>query len=375
MQKNKIRVGLIGIGNCCSSLVQGVEYYQYSKADKIPGIMFSNIGGYYPSDIEFVVGFDIDKRKVNKPLKEAIYAKPNCTTIFNSNVQCDCPVYNVPHLDGFPTHMNDWSEDEAFRLSDAETVDVIKILKEIKPDILINYCPVGSQKATEFYVNAALEVGIPFLNCIPVFIASDPKWEQKFIEKKLPIIGDDMRSQVGASILSAVLQQLFIERGHIIDAHIQQNSGGNTDFLNMTDQTRLKSKKISKTNVISSQSELQGYIDRPNSIHAGPSEYVRFYKDNKVAHFHIEAKGFGNSPVVLDARLSVIDSPNSAGVVIDAIRFLKVAHEMGMSGSIDGPSAYTQKTPKIQMKTSDAHYECEMLAKRELTELTKKNIR
>jgi myo-inositol-1-phosphate synthase len=271
--------------------------------------------------------------------------------------------------------MNDWPEDEAFRLSDAETVDIIKVLKETQPDVLINYCPVGSQKATEFYVNAALELGIPFLNCIPVFIASDPKWEQKFIEKKLPIIGDDMRSQVGASIISAVLQELFLERGHTIDVHVQQNTGGNTDFLNMTDQSRLKSKKISKTNVISSQSELQGYVDKPNSIHAGPSEYVRFFKDQKVAHFHIEAKGFGNSPVVFDARLSVIDSPNSAGVVIDAIRFLKVAHEMKMCGSIDGPSAFTQKTPKIQMKTSDAYKECLALSKRELTEITKRNLR
>lgn len=370
----KINVAIVGVGNCASSLVQGVEYYGKRDPMNVPGVMMPVIGGYTTHDINFVVAFDVDKRKVGKPLKEAIYAKPNCTLIFEPDVKSEVPVFMGPVLDGVAPHMHTEPEDRSFRVSDAAPVDVVQKLREYKVDILINYCPVGSQKATEFYANACLEAGVAFLNCIPVFIASDPVWEQKFIDKGLPLIGDDMRSQFGASILSAVLQQLAIERGHVINCHIQTNSGGNTDFLNMNDKSRLISKKISKTNVITSQSKIQNYTDKPDSIHAGPSEYIAYLKDNKVANFRLELEGFGGSPVTLDARLSVIDSPNSAGVVIDALRFLKTAQDLGIVGSLRGPSAWTQKTPPIDMKPADARLECVALSEGRLTDWTKKQL-
>lgn len=392
---NRIRVAIVGVGNCASSLIQGLAYYKNHDQDKIPGVMLGNIGGYLPNSIDVVAAFDVDYRKIGKRLSSAIYQKPNCTfqitdeRSVREGLRIDPIVRPAPIMDGVAKHMYDYSDDEAFRdyrwaynhdfateeaLGDIERVisaDAIKqelFAKEV--DILINYLPVGSQQATEFWANICLDTGISFLNCIPVFIASDPIWENKFIEKGIPLIGDDMRSQFGASILSAVLQQLAIERGHSVNVHIQQNSGGNTDFLNMTDKSRLASKKISKTNVITSQSELQGYKDKPDSIHAGPSEYVRYYKDNKVATFRLEMEGFGGAPVILDARLSVQDSPNSAGVVIDAIRHLKVAREMGIVGALRGPSAYTQKTPPVQMLTSDAREECIQMAHRKYTKTT-----
>jgi len=370
----KINVAIVGVGNCASSLVQGVEYYSKRDPMNVPGVMMPVIGGYTTHDINFVVAFDVDKRKVNRPLKEAIYAKPNCTLIFEPNVQSMAPVLMAPVLDGVAPHFADEPEDRAFRVSDEAPVNVVQALIDHKVDILINYCPVGSQQATEFYANACLEAGIAFLNCIPVFIASDPVWEQKFIDKGLVLIGDDMRSQFGASILSAVLQQLAIERGHVINCHIQTNAGGNTDFLNMVDKSRLKYKKISKTNVIRAQSKIQNYVDKPDSIHAAPSEYIAYLNDNKVANFRLELEGFGGSPVTLDARLSVIDSPNSAGVVIDALRFLKAAQELGVVGALRGPSAWTQKTPPIDMKPADARLECVALAEGRLTELTKKQL-
>lgn len=375
---NPIRVAIVGLGNCASALVQGKYFYQDKDADKIPGIMFSDIGGYRPSDIEFVVGFDVDHRKVGKTIGEAIFALPNCTMVFQKDVPCDALVHMAPVLDGVAPHMLDEPEDKSFRVANYPDPDrdfILKTLRDNQVDIIINYLPVGSQKATEFWAEICLEAKIPFLNCIPVFIASDPVWEQKFIDVGIPLVGDDMRSQFGASILSAMLQQLALERGHIVNCHIQTNSGGNTDFLSMMDKQRLQSKKKSKTNVITSQSELQNYEDKPDSIHAGPSEYIPYLKDNKVAHFRLEMEGFGGAPVTLDARLSVIDSPNSAGVVIDAIRFLKVAREMGIVGALRGPSAWTQKTPPMQMKTYDAKAECEALANRELTEITSRQIR
>lgn len=391
----RIRVAIVGVGNCASALVQGLAYYKNHNQDSIPGVMLGNIGGYRPNSIDVAAAFDVDYRKVGKHLSKAIYEKPNCTFQITDEfhvrdgLEEDPIVRPAPIMDGVAPHMYDYSADEAFRdyrwafnnsyLSPAEFAriehliskeSIKKELKEQKVDIVINYLPVGSQVATEFWAEICLETGISFLNCIPVFIASDPNWEKRFYDAGIPIVGDDMRSQFGASILSAVLQQLAIERGHTVNVHIQQNSGGNTDFLNMSDKSRLASKKISKTNVITSQSTLQGYTDKPNSIHAGPSEYIRYYQDNKVATFRLELEGFGGAPVTLDARLSVIDSPNSAGVVIDAIRHLQVAREMGIAGSLRGPSAYTQKTPPVQMLTSEAREECVALANRRFTDHT-----
>jgi myo-inositol-1-phosphate synthase len=241
--------------------------------------------------------------------------------------------------------------------------------------VLINYLPVGSQLATEFYAEICLELGISLVNCIPVFIASDEVWEQRFIDAGIPIIGDDMRSQFGASIVSQMLQELAFERGHHVKAHIQRNVGGNTDFLNMEDKNRLKSKKISKENVIRAQNDIRGISTADSFLHAGPSEYIAYYGDNKVANFRLELEGFMGAPVIFDAQLSVQDSPNSAGVVIDAIRYVYVARELGLVGALRGPSASTQKTPPEQMMFSDAIYECHALAKRELTESTRKQLR
>lgn len=396
--KKLINVAIVGVGNCASSLIQGFGYYRDTA--NIPGVMLHDIGGYFPGDIQVVAAFDVDHRKIGRPLSAAIFEKPNCTMEFSNQetlemaLHTDPVVRPAPIMDGVAAHMYNWPVDDSFRdyrwaysqglitdkaMSHLENLidrkAIIAHLKSVNTDMVINYLPVGSQQATEFWAEICLEAGISFLNCIPVFIASDPAWEKRFFDAGIPIVGDDMRSQFGASIVSAVLQELALIRGHEIDVHIQQNSGGNTDFLNMIDKDRLVSKKISKTNVITSQSTLQGYTDKPNSIHAGPSEYIRYYGDNKVATFRLELKGFGGAPVIFDARLSVQDSPNSAGVVIDAIRYLKVAREMGIAGSLRGPSAFTQKTPPEQMVTSEAREECLALAGRQLTDRTRKQVR
>lgn len=270
-------------------------------------------------------------------------------------------------LDGISPVMDNEDEECSFQKSSENTINIVKLLKDTKTDILINYLPVGSQKVTEYYANICLEANVAFLNCIPIFIASDPVWEKKFIDAGLPIIGDDMKSQFGASILSQMLQELAFSRSHKVKCHIQRNVGGNTDFLNMTDSSRVKSKKISKENVIKSQNTIRGISD-DSFIHAGPSEYIKFYKDNKIANLHLELEGFMGSPVTLDAQLSVIDSPNSPRVVIDAIRYLKVARDLGIVGSLRDPSAFTQKTPPSQMMFSDTIYECKALSNRVLTE-------
>jgi len=374
---NKINIAVVGVGNCCSSLYQGIHYYKINKNENnISGLMKNNIGGYTFKDINFVAAFDVDSRKTNKNLRDAIVSLPNCTPLFVN--YCDIKtgpiVKKGPVLDGVAKIMNDYNEDEAFKINDdieLSKKEIIQILMDKKVDILINYLPVGSQKATEFYAECCLESGISLCNCIPVFIASNPEWEQKFVDKGIPLIGDDMLSQFGASIFSKMIQELAFARGHKVKCHIQRNVGGNTDFLNMTDKERVKSKKISKENVINSQNRIRG-IDLNNSfIHAGPSEYIRYYKDNKVANFRVEMEGFMGSPVILDAQLSVIDSPNSAGVVIDAIRYLKVARELGIIGSLRGPSAFTQKSPPEQMIFSNIQFECDELANRKLTDITK----
>lgn len=369
---SKINICIVGVGNCASSLYQGIHYYTENKIEE--GLMSEKIGDYNPKDINIVTAIDVDKRKVGFNLKQAIFSKPNCTPTFYDNIP-NGPIVQMGNiLDGISSVMDNEDEECSFQKSTENSVDIVKLLKDTKTDILINYLPVGSQKATEYYANVCLEANVAFLNCIPVFIASNPVWEQKFIDAGLPLIGDDMKSQFGASILSQMLQELAFSRGHKVKCHIQRNVGGNTDFLNMTDSSRVKSKKISKENVIRSQNTIRGITD-DSFIHAGPSEYIKFYKDNKIANLHLELEGFMGSPVTLDAQLSVIDSPNSAGVVIDAIRYLKVARELGIVGSLRGPSAFTQKTPPTQMMFSDTIYECKSLSNRQLTNMTKNQLK
>jgi len=373
--KPRIKIAVAGIGNCFSALYQGFTYYKEHKDNIAPGLMFKDIGGYAPTDIDVVAAFDVDKRKVGKNIGEAIFAKPNCARVFAPNVPNGPKVQMGQVLDGVSDYMLSQPEDEGFRVSTIKPVDVVKVLKESKADILLNYLPVGSQQATEFYANCAIEAKVAFLNCIPVFIASDPKWEAKFVKAGLPIIGDDMRSAFGASIVSQVLQELAFDRGFVVDFHQQINIGGNTDFNNMMVHSRLKSKKISKENVIRAQNDIRGIPVAKNSLFAGPSTYLPYLRDNKVAYFNLRLRGFGDAPVNLDIKLSVQDSENSAGVVIDAIRYLKVAREMGIVGSLRGPSAWTQKTPPEQMMYSDAKAACQAFSKRQMSQAMKSQIK
>lgn len=379
----KIKIAIAGIGNCASALIQGLEFYGKKELSNVPeGMMASNIGGYTAADIEVVAAFDIDKRKVGQTLDKAIYAKPNCTIDIiapEKFPKSDIVVMKAPVLDGVSPHMLNYEkfpEDTTFVVdNETEPVDIVKVLKDTKADILIDYMPVGSEEAVQFYAQCAIDAGVAFCNCIPVFIASNPEWEKKFIDAGLPLIGDDMKSQFGASILSQMLQELAFARGHKVKCHIQENVGGNTDFMNMLNHDRLKSKKISKENVIRCQNDIRGIPVGDSFLFAGPSNYMAYYKDNKIANFHIELEGFGGSPVTFDARLSVIDSPNSAGVVIDAIRYLKVARELGICGSLRGASAFTQKTPPQPMTFEDAEFECRELSARRLTNMTKNQVK
>lgn len=385
MTQRKIRVAIVGVGNCAKSLVEGVALDRLTES--LDGLAFEDIGGYKARDIEFVQAWDVDTRKVNKPLYRAIRAKPNCAMDLLDYQDEDhrqaleevanCTVRYGNMKDGVSEHMDNWDDDESFSVDrshpDTGMGEVVQALLNDRVDVLLNYLPVGSQEATEFYVNACLEAEVPFVNCIPVFIVSNPEWEQRIIDAGIPAIGDDMRSQLGASVMSQALQELFFNRGMDVQFHKQTNDGGNTDFLNMMNQTRLESKKISKENVIRSQNDIRNIPVPKNGIFAGPSAYVAYQGDNKTAQFRIEATGFGGAPVIFDARLSVQDSPNSAGVVIDAIRYLQTAREMGLVGSLRGPSSATQKTPINQMMIQDAYEECKALAERRLTEVVKKN--
>ena len=392
-----IRVAIVGVGNCAASLIQAVHYYQDASHDQA-GLMRSHIGGYTVRDIHFVLGFDVDDRKVGLPLTAAIYKKPNCVwpivseSELRSSPVSTGTVFLAPVLDGVAPHMCGHSElpnvtvseDERFKvnpewykqthlskmspLNDSFIQelrkDFLKLLKDQRVDVLLNYLPVGSQKATEFWAELCIDAKVNMVNCIPVFIASNAIWSDRFHDAGISIIGDDMRSQFGASILSQMLQELALARGHKVKAHIQQNVGGNTDFLNMKDETRLSSKKLSKENVLRSPAELAGQSNDGSFLFAGPSDYIGFYKDNKVATFRLELEGLGGSPVTLDARLSVQDSPNSAGVVLDAIRYVKVAQEIGRYGALKGPSAFTQKTPPVPMPFAKAVESCEKLSHR-----------
>ena len=351
----KIRVAIAGVGNCASSLVQGLEYYKGRNEEASAGLMHARIGDWEPSDIQVVAAFDIDRRKVGKPLEEAIFAKPNCTKVFQSAIPVSEVIVQMgPVLDGVAPHMADYPDDESFRPSNEEPVDVVQVLKDTKAEVLVCYMPVGSEEAVRHYARACLETRVAMINCVPVFIASDPEWAEKFRAIGLPIVGDDIKSQLGATIVHRVLTRLFGDRGVPLDRTYQLNTGGNTDFLNMKAMNRLKSKKVSKTESV--QSQLDERLDSRN-IHIGPSDYVPWQNDNKVAFIRMEGRGFGDVPLELELRLSVQDSPNSAGVVIDAIRCAKLALERGIGGPLEAPSAYYMKSPPKQMRDSLA---CEL---------------
>jgi myo-inositol-1-phosphate synthase len=350
----EIKIAIVGVGNCASSLIQGLFYYKNVKDEKelVPGLMHNVLGGYKISDIKVVAAFDVDKRKVGKDVSEAIFAPPNCTKIFCKDVpKMGVKVKMGPVLDGVASHMKDYPEDKTFVVAKEKPVNVVEELKKSGAEILINYLPVGSQKATEYYANCALKAGVAFINCMPVFIVSDKKWAEKFEKKKLPCIGDDIKSQVGATIVHRVLTHLFVQRGVIIDRSYQLNFGGNTDFLNMLERKRLKSKKISKTEAVESQLAKRLSYD---NLHIGPSDWIPWLKDNKICFIRIEGRKFGNVPVELELRLSVEDSPNSAGCVIDAIRLAKIALDRKIGGPLISASAYLMKSPPQQFTDEKA---------------------
>ncbi len=353
MAKN-IKIAIAGIGNCASSLIQGLYYYKKitNNDELVPGLMHNVLGPYRISDIKPVAAFDIDKRKVGKDLSEAIFSQPNCTKVFCNNIpKINVKVKMAPPLDGIARVMKDYPEDKRFLVSKEKPVDVAKELKKSGAEVLISYLPVGSQKAAEFYAKAAIEAGCSFVNCMPVFIVSNEKWSKKFEKNNIPCIGDDIKSQVGATIVHRTLTHLFSERGVKLLKTYQLNFGGNTDFLNMLERSRLKSKKISKTESV--QSQLPVPLNKDN-IHIGPSDYVPFLKDNKICYIKMEGRKFGNVPIEIELKLSVEDSPNSAGCVIDAIRILKLALDRKLGGPLISASAYFMKHPPQQFTDDKA---------------------
>lgn len=351
MSERKIKIAIVGVGNCASSLVQGIHYYREAKDDSfVPGVMHVRFGGYHIRDIEVVAAFDVNDHKVGLDVAEAIYAEPNNTATFASVPKLGVTVSRGPRLDG----VNKYTA-PLIPIDDTQyPVDVVNVLRESGAEAVINYLPVGSQEATEFYAQAALDAGCGFVNCIPVFIASDPTWARKFKDAGLPVIGDDIKAQVGATITHRTLVNLFLDRGMKIEHTYQLNTGGNTDFLNMLERERLKYKKLSKTEAVKSQIEARGQRIDENDIHVGPSDYVPWQKDNKVCFIRIESKHFGDVPMNLELRLSVEDSPNSAGVAIDSIRCLKLALDNNLSGPIVEPAAYFQKHPPKQIEDRTA---------------------
>ena len=347
----KIKVAIVGVGNCASSLVQGIHYYRNAKDDEfVPGVMHVNFGGYHISDIEVVAAFDVNSNKVGKDVAEAIYASPNNTTVFAQVPKLGVKVSRGPVLDG----VNKYTAPLVPVDNKVKAADVVKVLEDSGAEAVINYLPVGSQEATEFYAEAAIAAGCGFVNCIPVFIASTPKWAKKFEDAGLPVIGDDIKAQVGATITHRTLVNLFLDRGMKIERTYQLNTGGNTDFLNMLERERLTHKKISKTEAVQSQIEARGQKIEAEDIHVGPSDYVPWQKDNKICFLRIESKHFGDVPMNLELRLSVEDSPNSAGVAIDSIRCLKLALDNGLKGAIIEPAAYFQKHPPKQIEDRTA---------------------
>lgn len=405
----KIRVAIVGVGNCAKSLVEGVQYYNENPDDKV-GLMYADIGGYSAHDIQFVCGFDVDVRKVNTPLKEALRAKPNCAMDHVKEIKDTGPtacvekgamVYSGPELDGVAPWMLTYPEDVSFRTGaiPAESFErIVELLKYHRVDVLINYLPVGSEEASRWYIDAAIKAKCHVVNCIPTLISTEDamEYEQKFIDAGLTIVGSDMRSAWGASRLSEVLQGAMLDSGLMVTQHIQMNMAAgssqgqehirtgrtaNTDFLNMSEKERLHNKHVSKENVLKGQNEVRNESISGMTLYAGPSltvlqkpggQYVG--SDNKICNIDMVAYGFAGARYEFTCRLSVQDSPNSGGVVISAIRFCKVASEMGIVGFLRGPSAWTQKTPPLQLKTADAKFECDALARRVLTALTEPQL-
>jgi myo-inositol-1-phosphate synthase len=344
---SRIRVAIIGVGNCASSLVQGVQFYRdASPSDFVPGLMHVQLGDYHPRDIEFTAAFDVSAHKVGLDLGEAIYAEPNNTIRFADVPPLGVQVSRGMTHDGLGSYLKD-----VVPKSTASTDDIVGILKATKTDVVVSYLPVGSEMATKWYVEQVLEAGCAFVNCIPVFIASQPYWNKRFAQRRLPIIGDDIKSQVGATIVHRILTDLFRKRGVRLDRTYQLNFGGNTDFLNMLERERLASKKVSKTQAVTSQ---LGNPMQANDVHVGPSDYVPWLQDRKFCHIRMEGTGFGNVPMQCEVKLEVWDSPNSAGVVIDAIRCAKIALDRGIGGALNGPSSYFMKSPPLQFTDDEA---------------------
>jgi len=345
----KVRVAIIGVGNCASSLVQGVEFYKNAADDeRVPGLMHVNLGGYHIRDIEFSAAFDVVEGKVGKDLSEAVFAYPNNTIKFSDVPHKGITVARGMTHDGLGLYLS-----KILKKSPGPTADIVGILKDTKTDVVVSYLPVGSEMATKWYVEQILEAGCAFVNCIPVFIASAPYWQKRFEERGLPIIGDDIKSQVGATITHRVLTSLFVDRGVIMDKTFQLNFGGNTDFLNMLERDRLESKKISKTNAVTSQLP---YTIPADNVHVGPSDYVPWLTDRKWCYIRMEGTTFGNVPLNLELKLEVWDSPNSAGVVIDAVRCAKLALDRGLKGPINAPASYFMKTPPVQYTDDQARH-------------------
>ncbi len=345
--QRKIRVAIIGVGNCASALIQGIHYYKDADESKqIPGLMHVRLGGYHISDIEIVAAFDIDKNKVGKDLSEAIFQPPNCTLKF-----ADVPKLGVEVMRGMTHDSIGKYLQRVIEKHPSPTVDVADILKSTNADMVINYLPVGSESATKWYVEQALEAKVGFINAIPVFIAREKRWQEIFEKRKVPLIGDDVKSQLGATILHRVLAKLFVDRGVKIDRTFQLNIGGDMDFFNMLERERLESKKISKTQAVTS---VIPYEIGEDNIHIGPSDYVKWLQNRKWAYIRIEGRGFGDTPINVEAKLEVWDGPNSAGVMIDAIRCMKLALDRGISGVLISPSAYFMKSPPIQYPDHEA---------------------
>ncbi|MFO0687998.1 MAG: inositol-3-phosphate synthase [Myxococcota bacterium] len=353
-----VRVAIVGVGNCASAFVQGVAYYTAHDPEKTPGLMHARVGPYAIADIEFVAAFDVDPRKVGLPLEEAIFAAPNRTAIFERDPTAGglrrpsgVRVAMAPVLDGVAEHMRDHPADQSFRVADLPPVELAAALRAAGAEVVVSYLPVGSERAARQVAEACLEAKVALVNCIPVFLASDPVWAGRFRAAGVPILGDDVKSQVGATIVHRTLARLFADRGVSLERTYQLNTGGNTDFLNMLERSRLESKKRSKTQSV--QSQLDVPLD-PERIHVGPSDYVSWQGDNKLAFIRLEGRGFGDQPIELELRLSVQDSPNSAGVVIDAVRIAKLALDRGLAGPLEAASAWLMKSPPRQLRDEEA---------------------
>jgi myo-inositol-1-phosphate synthase len=346
-QKDKVRVAIVGVGNCASSFVQGVQYYKDAHpGESVPGLMHVDVGGYHVGDIEFSAAFDIDADKVGKDLSEAIWAGQNNTIKFADVPKLDVPVHRGMTHDGLGKYLK-----EKITKAPGETADIVQILEDTRTDVVVSYLPVGSEQATKWYVEQVLEAGCGFVNCIPVFIAREHYWNRRFEKAGLPIVGDDIKSQVGATIVHRALARLFADRGVKIMRTSQLNVGGNMDFYNMLERERLESKKISKTNAVTS---IMGYELPKDDVYIGPSDYVPWLGDRKWAHIRVEGQSFGDAPLNVELKLEVWDSPNSAGIVIDAVRCCKLALNKGIGGQIDGPSSYLMKSPMNQRPDDEA---------------------